>query len=344
MNKVVFINGNEIPTCMEILNDNKLYPFDLNSFIIFSRKTYSEENILLWIEIQNFKKNKIQDNNEKYIKLLNIYNIYIKDNSEMEVNLTNYESIKEKQYIKNIINNILIDIIDTNIFNSIEIEILSIINNNLYLRFINNIISKERVLLSKNEALWWKNKNINFSTFFRFPDPINEAESRLHNICLMILCIISIILDRILYFPYLYLFLIYGFFTRLLCGPKLDPQAFIVLFILRPIFSDKFNIIKTKFVPGPPKRFSQFIGLCLCTICIILRYIYLFTNYNNDIILYLEYSIWSIFLIVSFVAGVFNYCFGCQIFYFLIYFEIVPNEVLKRCQLKYYYDETNFNK
>lgn len=339
MNKVVFINGNEIPTCIEILNNKKKYPFDLNSFINFSKNTYSEENILLWIEIQNFKDINPQDYNKIYINLLNIYNIYVKDNSKMEVNLTNPKSIDEKKNIKNIINNFLNNIItDKNIFNNVEIELLSIIINNIYYNFINNIISKERILLSINEALWWKNKDINFSTFFRFPDPINEAESRLHNICSMLLCIICIIFDRIFLFPYLYIMLIYGFFIRILCGPKLDPQALFVLFILRPIFSDKFKIIKTKFVPSPPKRFSQFIGLCLCTICIILRYIYLFTNYKNDIILYLEYSIWILFLIASFVAGVFNYCFGCQIFNFLMFLNLLSNDICKKCQIKYYFN------
>lgn len=337
MEKVVFINDNEIPTFLEILNNKKLYPFDLNSFIIFSKNIYSEENILLWIEIQNFKNIKNNDYHEKYMKLIYIYNVYIKDNSIMEVNLTNSGSIICKKHIKRIINNL--SIIDKNMFYDIEIEILSIINNNLYFKFINNIISKERILLSKNEALWWKNKENTLSTFFRFPDPINEAESRLHNICSFLLCIICIILDKILYFPYLYILLIYGFFIRILCGPKLDPQAFLVLFILRPIFSDKLKLIKTKFVPSPPKLFSQFIGLCLCTICIILRYIYLFTNYKNKIILYIEYSIWLLFLIASFLAGVFNYCFGCQIFNFLIYLNILPNDVCKKCKLKYYYKE-----
>lgn len=75
MDKVVFVNDNEIPTCLEILNNNKLYPFDLNSFINFSKNVYSEENILLWIEIQNFKNIEIQDYDKNYIKLINIYNV-----------------------------------------------------------------------------------------------------------------------------------------------------------------------------------------------------------------------------------------------------------------------------
>lgn len=283
--KIVFVDNKKIPTCIEILNNVFNKPFDLMSFIDFSKSRFSEENIFLWLDIQIFKN---LEDIYLFTSIERIYNKYLKIDSCMEVNLTDIESIKDKNKIENIVKHVDTKI-ENNIFCYIEKEIFSIINYNLYYPFINSIIIKERIQLSVTEALWWKNKNITFSTFFRFPEPINEAESRLHNICSLLLFVISFILDRCFYFPYLYNILIYGYFTRILCGPKLDPQAFFVLFILRPIFSDKLNIIPTRFVPGIPKRFSQFIGLCFCIFGITLRYIYLFTNYKNYIILYFEY-------------------------------------------------------
>lgn len=330
--KIAFIDNKKIPTCIEILNNSFTKPFDLESFINFSKKNFSEENVYLWLDIQIFKK---MENKELYT-LDKIYNKYLKLNSYMEVNITNIKSIDSRKNIENSITNLETKI-NEDIFCHIEKEIFYIINNNLYYSFINSIIIKERIQLSKIEALWWKN-NITIKRFFSFPDPINEAESRLHNICSSLLFIISFISDRILHFPYLYILLIYGYFTRILCGPKIDPQAFFVLFVLRPIFSDKLKVIPTRFVPSPPKRFSQFIGLCFCILGITLRYIYLFTNNKNSIILCFEYIIWCLFLIASFFAGVLNYCFACEFFKLFIHFNIISKKISSKCKIKYYYD------
>ncbi len=52
-----------------------------------------------------------------------------------------------------------------------------------------------------------------------------------------------------------------GFLARTLCGPRLDPQAYFVLFVMRPIFVDRLNLLSNTFHPGPPKRLAQFMGL-----------------------------------------------------------------------------------
>lgn len=327
--KIIFLDDKQIPTCIEILDNKISKPFDLNSFIIYSEQLYCTENVLLWLDIQKFKKVE----NDNLIFLKRIYDIYLKKDSYMEVNLTSYKSMKTKKLIKDIIDKKEKGM-NNKIFYYIELELISNISCNLYISFVNNIIIQKRLLLAEKEALWWKN-DITFKRFFSFPNPINEADSRIHNICSLLLFLISFLFDRLLNFQFIYILLIYGFLIRVLCGPKLDPQAFLVLFILRPIFSNKFNFILTKFVPGPPKRFSQFIGLCFVVLGTTLRYIYLFTVYKNNIILYFEYSIWLLYLIASFFAGFLNLCFACKIFILLIYLKIIPKNICKECQIKY---------
>lgn len=92
--------------------------------------------------------------------------------------------------------------------------------------------------------------------FFSFPTPINDAESRLHNSVTWILVCASMLLDYFVGFPYLYFYVLYGFTVRVLTGPRLCPNAFFILYILRPAMV-KLGILKNLFLPSPPKRYTM---------------------------------------------------------------------------------------
>ena len=74
-------------------------------------------------------------------------------------------------------------------------------------------------------------------------------------------------------------FMVYGYFTRSLCGPRLDPQvtcsmqqvclgltvppfqAYFVLFVLNPLLVDKLGVVpQGDWVPSLPRRFAQLVG------------------------------------------------------------------------------------
>jgi hypothetical protein len=132
-----------------------------------------------------------------------------------------------------------------------------------------------------HQARWWReSQQRSLKQFFSFPPLINEGESRLHN---------AVVLVHILLFNLLGLLallappapataitianlttaqfvlgtlLVYGFSARLLFGPRLDPHAFFVLFVLSPL------LLGTRPFPSLYKdlrhhRFSLFLSLSL---------------------------------------------------------------------------------
>lgn len=54
------------PHLKDVLCDKHLYPFDLISFIQFSKYNYSDENIFLWLNIKNYENS---TNNMLYLKI-----------------------------------------------------------------------------------------------------------------------------------------------------------------------------------------------------------------------------------------------------------------------------------
>jgi hypothetical protein len=42
---------------------------------------------------------------------------------------------------------------------------------------------------------------------------------------------------------------VYGYLVRLLSGPRMDPNAFFVLFVLRPLVVDRLGWLEHSFVP-----------------------------------------------------------------------------------------------
>jgi len=100
---------------------------------------------------------------------------------------------------------------------------------------MNHITLNKRLALSRQEALWWSKKPLpTWSQFFSFPNPINEAESRIHNICVCVLVAASILLDyfKLWQFPWIEIYIIYGYIARVAAGPRLDPQVFFEICIL----------------------------------------------------------------------------------------------------------------
>ena len=103
-----------------------------------------------------------------------------------------------------------------------------------------------------SKVRWWRHirplHRCSFKKFFSFPPLINEGESRLHNAVVLVHIILFNLLGLLALDPattastsmttaqlVLGALLIYGFSARLACGPRLDPHAFFVLFVLSPL-------------------------------------------------------------------------------------------------------------
>ena len=87
-----------------------------------------------------------------------------------------------------------------------------------------------------------------------FPNPVNEVAAR--SVAGMVLALaLAIIFTGELW---LLLILIYEFAARVIAGPTLSPMGLIATRLVVPLLN-----IPNKPVPGPPKRFAQFLGLVI---------------------------------------------------------------------------------
>ena len=90
------------------------------------------------------------------------------------------------------------------------------------------------------------------SRLFGFPNPVNETSARL--------VAAGVVLQGIVYLAvqewWLLVPLAYGFLARVLSGPRFSPLGQLVTRVITPRLKGDH-----KFVPGPPKRFAQGVGL-----------------------------------------------------------------------------------
>lgn len=78
--------------------------------------------------------------------------------------------------------------------------------------------------LSFDQPSWTAQDALTVREFFKFPSPVDAIESRLHAMTLLF-SVSAALLSILLGFPWLWLYLTYGFLARSLCGPRVDPQV-----------------------------------------------------------------------------------------------------------------------
>ena len=101
-------------------------------------------------------------------------------------------------------------------------------NTDVYPKFLSHITLKRNLILARREALWFRNlSKLTFREFFSFPNPVNEVDTRCHNIMTLMLVLAGVLLDayHIKAGKWILVYVLYGFVARTLCGPRVDPQA-----------------------------------------------------------------------------------------------------------------------
>lgn len=91
-----------------------------------------------------------------------------------------------------------------------------------------------------------------FKRLFSFPDPVNETSARVVAAGVVLQAILFLVFRE----GWLLVPLVYGFAARVLTGPTLSPLGQFATRLVTPRLS-----MEHRFVPGPPKRFAQGIGL-----------------------------------------------------------------------------------
>lgn len=149
---------------------------------------------------------------------------------------------------------------------------------------------------------------------FGFPNPVNEVSARLVAGGVVLMCVATIALDQ----PWLMLVIAYGFVARVLTGPKLSPLGQLVTRGITPRLR-----VAPKFVPGPPKRFAQAIGVVFSVTAAVLALGFGQTT--------AAYIVLGLLAIAATLESVFAICLGCKVFALLMRRGVIPAAVCAEC-------------
>jgi len=148
--------------------------------------------------------------------------------------------------------------------------------------------------------------------FFSFPNPVNDKAARV--VAGVVLATVVVTLATGFY--WLLIPLTYGFWARVLTGPKLSPLGWVAMNVVAPRLGPK------KPVPGPPKRFAQGMGAFMSTTALVLAFAVSHTA--ADVVL-------ALFLPAAGLESIFGYCVGCKAFALLMRAGVIPQEICEEC-------------
>jgi hypothetical protein len=147
---------------------------------------------------------------------------------------------------------------------------------------------------------------------FGFPRTVNEKAARTVAGLVAITGIVALVTGS----EWLLIPLAYGFWARVLTGPKLSPFAQFATRVAAP------RLGAPREVAGPPKRFAQALGATITTAGSIA---YLAgAGGVADLCL-------ALLIAAATLESVFAFCLGCKVFAGLMRIGLVPEEVCVEC-------------
>ena len=152
-------------------------------------------------------------------------------------------------------------------------------------------------------------------SIFSFPNPVNEIAARSVAAMVLALAVATIFTDE----PWLFFFLVYGFVARVLTGPTMSPIGLIATRLIVPVLG-----IPEKPVPGPPKRFAQFVGLIVSIVGTGL-FIWVSPVAGKSVI-----GLLAVFAALESGLG---FCAGCFIFRYLMQWGLIPESICLECRI-----------
>ncbi|MET1065820.1 MAG: DUF4395 domain-containing protein [Arthrobacter sp.] len=149
-------------------------------------------------------------------------------------------------------------------------------------------------------------------TVFAFPNPVNEYAARITAGLVVLLAAGTLLTGT----GWGLAVLASGFWLRVLFGPRISPLALLSVKVLTPLLG------KTRYVPGPPKRFAQGIGAAMSTAAAIL------------LALGMAPAAWillGVLIAAASLEAFAGFCLGCAIFGFLQRRGLIPEDVCEAC-------------
>lgn len=147
-----------------------------------------------------------------------------------------------------------------------------------------------------------------------FPDPVNEVSARVVAAGVVVLGLAAIVLDQ----PWLTAVIAYGFVARVVTGPTLSPLGQLATRVVTPRLG-----VEPRYVPGPPKRFAQGIGVVLSVTAAVLALGFGLRGAS--------YAVLAALVTAAGLEAGLGLCLGCRIFALLMRAGVIPREVCERC-------------
>ncbi|HEY5109379.1 MAG TPA: DUF4395 domain-containing protein [Acidimicrobiales bacterium] len=149
---------------------------------------------------------------------------------------------------------------------------------------------------------------------FTYPNPVNDNVGRAVASGVVLMCVAAIAFDQ----PWILIPLTFGFWARVLAGPRFSPLALLASRVVVPWLGRA-----PKPVPGPPKRFAQGIGVVFSTSALILAYGFGLTT--------AAWVVVAMLTCAAFLEAAFGICLGCKAFSLLMRAGVIPESVCEEC-------------
>lgn len=146
-----------------------------------------------------------------------------------------------------------------------------------------------------------------------FPNPVNENAARTVAAGVAILATLTLATG----WAWLIVVLALGFLARVLTGPKLSVLGQLATRLVAP------RLGMPRFVPGPPKRFAQAIGLTLTTVAAVAA-----LGFGAQL---LAMALVAVLLVFALLESVLGFCAGCWLFARLMALGVIPQDVCAAC-------------
>jgi len=148
---------------------------------------------------------------------------------------------------------------------------------------------------------------------FPFPNPVNETSARVVAAGAVLFGLAYVITGNVIVLAAL----AYGFLARVTTGPAFSPLGLLATRVITPRIRTEH-----KFVPGPPKRFAQAIGLTFGIVALVLVAVDQPTA-SRVVIAGLVGA--------AFLESAFGFCLGCVMFGWLMRLGVIPQHICEEC-------------
>jgi hypothetical protein len=145
-----------------------------------------------------------------------------------------------------------------------------------------------------------------------FPRTINEKAARVVAGVVALTALAALLIPA----QWLLVPLAYGFWARVLTGPRLSPLGRLASRVIAP------RLGAPKPVPGPPKRFAQGIGAAITTAAVAAWALGATGTVE---------ALLALLVVAATLESALAFCAGCQIFALLMRAGVIPDEICAEC-------------